>query len=250
MDTQAKLNVLISHSVPLVSAGLASTLQEVPECQVRVWDDNLQRQYGSLHAFGADIVLSDLDQGVRLLEDCGDSVHPASRTSVPKVLVLTADQQDGSVQVAIQRGAVGCLSMQCRREDLIGAVRKLAHVLRGGESQRLSSARGGMAPGALRRVREFIEQHIAAKISLEELAEVAGLSAGHFSRAFRQSVGMPPHRYLQHRRIQLAAELIRGTCRPLSEIACSVGFSDQSHFTRAFVCILGATPAVFRRRHR
>jgi AraC-like DNA-binding protein len=250
MDTLSKLNVLISHSMPLVSAGLASTLQDVPECEVRVWNDDLQRQYGSLHAFGADIVLSDLDQGVRLLQDYGDPVHPSSCGSAPKVFVLTADQQDGSAQTAIQRGAVGCLPVQCRREDLIGAVRRLAHILRGDDTQRWCSARGGMAPGALRRVREFIEKNIAAKISLEDLADVAGLSTGHFSRAFRQSVGMPPHRYLHQRRIQIAAQLIRDTCRPLSEIAFSVGFSDQSHFTRAFVGILGATPAVFRRRHR
>src|SRR5262249_20113051 len=136
------------------------------------------------------------------------------------------------------------------REDLIGAVRELAYTIRGIEPRTRCPARGGLAPGALRRVRELIERQIATKITLQELADVAGLSSGHFSRAFRQSVGMPPHRYVQHQRIQLAAELIRDTCRSLCDIAVSVGFSDQSHFTREFARVWGETPAAFRRRHR
>src|SRR5262249_42016782 len=159
---------------------------------VRVWDDQLRMQYGSLQAVGADIVLSDLDQGVRLLQDHGNG-RPPSAPAAPKVLVLASDQHDVSVQLAIQSGAVGCLSVQCRGEDLIGAVRELAYTIRGIEPRTRCPARGGLAPGALRRVRELIERQIATKITLQELADVAGLSSGHFSRAFRQSVGMPPH---------------------------------------------------------
>jgi AraC-like DNA-binding protein len=113
-----------------------------------------------------------------------------------------------------------------------------------------NTARGGMAFGSLRRTREHIERQLAHKISLGELAGIAGLSAGHFSRAFKQSVGMSPHRYLLRRRIAAAADLIRKTDRPLAEVALSVGFSDQSHFTRVFARESGETPSAFRRRYR
>jgi AraC-like DNA-binding protein len=111
-------------------------------------------------------------------------------------------------------------------------------------------AQGGLAPGALRRVREQIDRSLARKIDVRDLAAVASLSTSHFSRAFRASLGFPPHRYIMERRIDVAATLVRETSRPLTDIALEVGFADQSHFTRVFLHIKGEPPGVFRRRHR
>jgi AraC-like DNA-binding protein len=110
--------------------------------------------------------------------------------------------------------------------------------------------RGGLPPGALRRVRDHVEAHLSEKIELRDLAAIAGLSACHFSRAFKQSMGKPPHRYLMTRRIAAAAELIEKTDQTMTEISLEVGFSDQSHFTRVFLGMTGETPRAFRRRHR
>jgi AraC-like DNA-binding protein len=249
MDQQTKLRVLISHSAPCALAGLVSSLQGVPECEVRVWDDDLQRQYGSVHAVEADVVVSDLDQGVRVLMDCIEC-RTSDRTSGPKVLVVTTDERDSSGSFTTPQSAARSPSAQRREQELIDVFRKLARLMRDVESHPRVCTRGGMAPGSLRRIREHIERQISARVSLGELAEIAGLSAGHFSRAFSQSVGMPPHRYLRHRRIEAAAELIRDTDGSLAEIATSVGFADQSHLTRVFVRARGETPAAFRRRHR
>ena len=109
---------------------------------------------------------------------------------------------------------------------------------------------GGLAPGALRRVQTHVEQRLAEKIELAELAAIAKLSECHFSRAFKQSMGMPPHRYLMARRVNAAAALICQTDRSLTEISLEVGFSDQSHFTRTFTRATGETPSAFRHRHR
>jgi AraC-like DNA-binding protein len=242
MTHATKLSVLISHAFPLVSAGLFSTLQGIPECEVRVWDEKLRRCYGSPRVLGADIVVSDPDQGFRLLQDCTDGRATGS-ARVPKVLVVAALENDGNKRSAIAHGVAGYFSVQCRQQDLIDAVRSLA-------SRVPAPPRGGMTAGTLRRVREHIDQQIAGKLSLHELADIAGLSASHFSRAFRQSVGMPPHRYLRHRRIEIAAEQIRNTALPLAQIALAVGFSDQSHFTREFVRVLGETPSAYRRCYR
>jgi AraC-like DNA-binding protein len=110
--------------------------------------------------------------------------------------------------------------------------------------------RGGLAPGVKRRVFEHIDRDLARPIVLGELAVIAGLSSYHFARAFKQSVGLPPYRYVVRRRIAAAAELVKNTKNPLSAIAIDVGFSDQSHFTRLFVRHMGETPSAFRRRHR
>lgn len=114
-------------------------------------------------------------------------------------------------------------------------------------TRRTPQARGGLSAGTLRRINEYIEGGLSTSISLHDLASVAGLSDCHFARAFKQSTGMPPHRYLMKRRVERAAVLIRGTNRPLSEIALEVGFCDQSHFSRLVARVTGQTPRELRR---
>jgi transcriptional regulator GlxA family with amidase domain len=107
-------------------------------------------------------------------------------------------------------------------------------------------ARGGLPPGAMRRVREYVETHISESIDLAALAAIAGLSLYHFARAFKQSAGVTPHHYLVQRRVERAQEMLARTELSLSEIALAAGFSDQSHFARHFRQMLGRTPGQFR----
>ena len=109
-----------------------------------------------------------------------------------------------------------------------------------------SPARGGLPPGAVRRVREHVEVHLSESMDLAELASVAGLSVFHFARAFKQSAGVTPHHYLVHRRIERAQEMLARSELPLSGIALATGFSDQSHLARHFRQMLGMTPGQFR----
>ena len=106
--------------------------------------------------------------------------------------------------------------------------------------------RGGLPPKMLRRVREYIEAHLDEKISIESLADAIGLSMFHFARAFKQSEGVTPHDYLIRRRVKRAMELLASTDLPLSEIAVTVGFSDQSHCARRFREIVGVCPRDYR----
>jgi AraC-like DNA-binding protein/PAS domain-containing protein len=110
--------------------------------------------------------------------------------------------------------------------------------------------RGGLSPTRTHRICEYINSNLDQNISLEALAEMAGLSMHHFARAFKQTVGMPPHCYVLQRRIEHAQQLLRNTELPLSEIALSAGFSDQSHLARHFRRITGMSPSVVRWEQR
>jgi AraC family transcriptional regulator len=107
--------------------------------------------------------------------------------------------------------------------------------------------RGGLAPWQERRAKEMLRANLSGDLGLPELASACRLSSGHFSRAFKQTVGCPPHQWLQHQRVERAKELILNTNEPLCAIALDTGFSDQSHFTRVFSQYVKASPATWRR---
>jgi AraC-like DNA-binding protein len=108
--------------------------------------------------------------------------------------------------------------------------------------------RGGLAPWQERRAKAMIAGNLDGSLPLQRIARECELSLSHFSRAFRQSVGMPPHRWLQTRRLELAKDLLRSGRLPLSEVAAQCGFADQSHFTRVFSRAVGCSPLAWRRR--
>ena len=107
-------------------------------------------------------------------------------------------------------------------------------------------AQGGLSPGAMRRIREYVEAHLGESMDLATLATVAGLSIHHFARGFKQSTGLTPHHYLTRKRVERAQDMLAHTALSLSEVAYAVGFSDQSHLARHFRQMLGVTPGQFR----
>jgi len=106
--------------------------------------------------------------------------------------------------------------------------------------------RGGLAAWQERLAKEVLEANLEGDISLALVAKECRLSPGHFARAFRQSTGVPPHRWLLQRRVEKAKRMLRETAMPLSEIADFCGFADQSHFTRVFTKLAGAPPRMWR----
>jgi transcriptional regulator GlxA family with amidase domain len=107
-------------------------------------------------------------------------------------------------------------------------------------------AHGGLAPGALRRVQDYVAAHFSENTDLPALASIAGLSKNHFAREFRRSLGITPHHYLTQKRVERAQHLLTHTSLSLAEISYAVGFSHQSHLTRCFHELLGVTPGQFR----
>lgn len=105
---------------------------------------------------------------------------------------------------------------------------------------RLSSAREY-------RAKELLASRIDSSISVAEVASACGLSRAHFTRAFRQSTGTTPHKWLQQYRLDKVKQLLGSTELPIAEIAAACGFADQSHLTRAFARLAHVTPGAWRR---
>jgi AraC family transcriptional regulator len=108
-------------------------------------------------------------------------------------------------------------------------------------------ARGGLAPLQAKRACERLESDLGGKLSLQQVAAEFDLSVSHFSRAFRISTGLPPHQWLLRQRVKAAKQLMSVRDLPLSEIAISAGFANQSHFTRVFSEVVGISPGAWRR---
>jgi AraC-like DNA-binding protein len=103
----------------------------------------------------------------------------------------------------------------------------------------------GAARDAVRAVRGYLADHLAEKVSLDQLAEAAAMSRYHLLRVFQAATGLPPHAYQNQLRVDLGKRLL-AQGMPVSRAALETGFTDQSHFTRVFRRYTGATPGQYR----
>jgi AraC family transcriptional regulator len=111
-------------------------------------------------------------------------------------------------------------------------------------------ARGGLAPWQESRAKEAMDADLDKGVTIARLADACDLSTSQFARAFRQSTGCPPHRWLLQRRVKRAQDLLLTSDKTLADVASACGFSDQSHLTRAFGQTVGTSPGLWRRTKR
>ena len=104
-----------------------------------------------------------------------------------------------------------------------------------------------LARETFRRVREYVDAHLDSKLDIHALARIAEMTASQFNRSFPKVVGASPHRYVVQCRLKRARELLATTQLSLTEIALTIGFADQSHFSSRFHRFIGMTPRKFRR---
>ena len=105
----------------------------------------------------------------------------------------------------------------------------------------------GLSERQFRRVREFLAERLADPVPLSEMAATAGLSVSQFSRQFKVTSGVAPHRFLLRERLRQAALMLRTGSTPIADIAVRCGFSHQEHLTRVMRAHLGTTPGALRR---
>ena len=109
------------------------------------------------------------------------------------------------------------------------------------------STRGGLVTWQMLRVRAYIDSQLHRTIHIRDLSAVACRSPAHFSRKFKLTFGESPHAYVVRRRLERACHLMMTSAASLSEIALSVGLSDQAHLCRLFRGAFGRSPANWRR---
>jgi AraC family transcriptional regulator len=111
-----------------------------------------------------------------------------------------------------------------------------------GGASAFDDRRRTLAPKTAARVIEFIDAHLDQRLTLSKLAALADLSVPHFKVLFRETLGMPVHRYVVQRRVERARTLLLQGKLNASQIALDTGFAHQSHMAHWMGRLLGVTP--------
>ncbi len=115
------------------------------------------------------------------------------------------------------------------------------------QSRDVKAPQGGLTTRQVRMVIEYLENRLTDKTTIAELSALVDLSRFHFIRAFKKTVGMPPHQFVVHRRVERARELLHDPRMTVGEVATRTGFNSTTHFTKSFRRLTGTTPTMFRR---
>jgi AraC-like DNA-binding protein len=135
------------------------------------------------------------------------------------------------------------LAIAVRRAGLQSTVRNAEHTA---ETAPMGRQIRALQKWRLKRVIEYVDLHLSDKIRLADLAALAGLSRMHFASQFRAATGLRPHEFLLRRRVRRAEALLRDSTMTIVEIALTVGFQTQAHFTTVFKRFVGYTPRNWR----
>lgn len=176
-----------------------------------------------------------------LLDQTADAMGLPPRTAE---LVPTSHVRDPQIE------RLGWI-LQAEHDDAYASGPLFVDCLAQALAVRLLGLQGRGAPPAaralpgwrLRNVLDYIEAHLDKSLSLAELATVAGFSTSHFKALFKQTVGVPVHRYVLERRVERARTLLVDGTRTMTEIALEAGFSHQSHMARCMRRVLGVSPS-------
>ncbi|MBV6626078.1 MAG: helix-turn-helix transcriptional regulator [Rivularia sp. (in: Bacteria)] len=110
----------------------------------------------------------------------------------------------------------------------------------------VDETKGGLGKRKLKLVMDYIQAHITEEITLAQMAEIAGLSPFHFSRIFKESVGVSPNRYVNQCRVEKAKRLLEQQQISINQISAACGYSNPSYFIRQFRKVMGVTPKVYQ----
>jgi len=199
-----------------------------------------------------------------LINHPADEKHAVAFESDVRILSIEFRRQGGASSTAdsLDRGSshrselVAWLGARLRREMArVDSASSLAidglisEMLAEGSRGKVLAAEKGNAAW-LTRATDFVHDNFTITLSLEEVAEIAGVHSAHLSRVFRQKMGCTVGEYLRRLRFEFACQQILSTETRLCEVAHEAGFADQSHFNRIFRTHMGITPYMYRKLHR
>jgi AraC-like DNA-binding protein len=174
------------------------------------------------------------------IEFAGDGLEPGVAQALSKLLAdagALVDRDRPAAKAFIDR-ALALVQLEAERHGACRALRSGPNIGR------------VLAPWQVGRVTSFIEANLDRAIQISELAGLARLTVGYFSRAFSGSFGAPPRAYITQRRMDLACHLMLTTDASLSRIALDCGLADQAHFSKVFSRAFGSPPGAWRRARR
>jgi AraC-like DNA-binding protein len=199
---------------------------------------NLESPFDVMHFYVSRAVLAEItdDRGAPRIDalSCERGVFDPTVWHLGQALLPALDRPD---QIGAMYAHHLLLATHTYFAVAFGGMRLLEH-----------SRRGGLAPWQVRTAVDLMIDRLGQDMSLSEPAAACGLSPGYFARAFTRSVGTPPHRWLLLQRVLRAKSLLRDPDVSLTDVAAACGFADQSHFTRVFTGIVGASPGAWRKQ--
>lgn len=231
----------------------------------RIWQTLGDRSYVGLYTRG-DITIAPAQLPCSYRTDNEDRYLQITIT--PRFLKLIAteafdfdpDRLELTTEFRTRNSRIEQLAMMLRAELHRGSsrvgtlyVESLANalaidLLRGYSGTKPHSAiyEGGLGDRKLLQVLEYINEYLEQDIKLADLAKLLEMSRFHFSRLFRQSIGISPHQYLLQQRIERAKQLLKQTDKPIVEIALMCGFNSHSHLSKQFKQLTSLTPKAYR----
>lgn len=172
----------------------------------------------------------------------GLNVEPQYAISDPHVVALILNMRD-EIQA-------GCPCGKLYAQALSLALAARLHARYSNKPEAPKSAPGSLSPLQIQRVCDYVRAHLNSDMAVADLACQVNLSPHHFSMLFKQAVGVPPYQYVLQKRIDEAVRRLSAGRMTLSDVALSLGFSDQSHFSRAFRKLTGTTPTRYAGKRR
>ena len=150
--------------------------------------------------------------------------------TIARLAAISLDLRDGKARGAGEASAIAYAATMALTDDVFGGEGVAARP--GGEAVARSIA--------------FIRSHLHEPLSVQTLADVAGLSRAHFSRVFMSCEGAPPAEYVLNERMRRAARLLVGGAASVKQISGDCGFDDPNYFAKAFRRTFGLSPTEFR----
>jgi YesN/AraC family two-component response regulator len=235
--------------------------------------------YASLSIRGEGIETDELNEGLEKIKsseadvimlDCGNAAQKglklllslrAIRQDIP-VIFITSENSTNVVIQAFRSGARQYFQKPINILELEETIEELIKIKRTSQEKRtplpqkqfkegeeVSRAAIADKPVNLLMVIQHIEDHVCAKITLDDLAQKAGISKYHFNRVFKRYIGMTPIKFVTLRKIEKAKELLKRHDFNVSSVAYQLGFNDASTFIKQFKKFTGLTPAKVNSKH-
>jgi AraC-like DNA-binding protein len=180
-----------------------------------------------------------------LVAECARDMtgHPALCSRIAPSKDMTVDSLGRALMEADRvGGSFGQIYADCISIAIVARLLASANRVAANDRPKI----GELARWRLKRAIDYIEAQLDKPVSLADVASSAGLTRMHFAAQFRAATGLRPHEYLLRRRIERAQEMLVGTRMSLVDVALSVGFQTQAHFTSVFKRYAGQPPRAWR----